>query len=101
MVPKQQLHEIAAKNIEQARTAYGQLMDAMTLGPSEAMISGFKAVQERAIKFAKKKAEVGFALANDSKEPAGRHQTARKQMESYARQARAWSAHGEGHAQRK
>jgi hypothetical protein len=47
----QQLREIAEKNIEQARMAYGQLMDAMTQamsawisGPSEALTSGFKAV---------------------------------------------------------
>jgi hypothetical protein len=47
----QQLREIAEKNIEQARTAYGQLLDAMTQAmsgwistPSEALTSGFKAV---------------------------------------------------------
>ena len=68
----QQLREIAEKNIEQARTAYGQLMDAMTQamsawisGPSEAMTSGFKAVQERAIQFAKENAEADFMLANE------------------------------------
>ena len=68
----QQLREIAEKNIEQARTAYGQLMDAMTQAmsgwisaPSEAMTSGFKAVQERAIQFAKENAEDGFMLANE------------------------------------
>jgi hypothetical protein len=67
-----QLRELAEKNIEQARTAYGQLMDGMTQAmsawlsvPSEAMTSGFKAVQEQAIQFAKENAEACFALASD------------------------------------
>jgi hypothetical protein len=56
----QQLRQLAERNIEQARTAYGQFMDAMTQAlsawssvSSNAMTSGFKAVQERAIQFAK------------------------------------------------
>jgi hypothetical protein len=68
----QQLRELAEKNIEQARTAYGQLMDAMTKamstwlsGSSEVMTSGFKALQERAVQFARENAEAGFALANE------------------------------------
>ena len=97
----QQLREIAEKNIEQARTAYGQLMDAMTQamsawisGPSEAMTSGFKAVQERAIQFAKENAEAGFALANELTKAKDLQDVlrlqssfAQKHMESYARQA--------------
>jgi phasin len=96
----QQLREIAEKNIEQARTAYGQLMDAMTQAmsawisaPSE-MTSGFKAVQERAIQFAKENAEAGFALANELTKAKDLQDVlrlqssfAQKQMESYARQA--------------
>jgi hypothetical protein len=65
----QQLRELAEKNVEQARAAYGQLMDAMaqamrawSTAPSTVMSSGFKVVQERAIQFAKENAEAGFAL---------------------------------------
>jgi phasin len=68
----QQLRELAEKNVEQARAAYGQFMDAMTQAmgawstvPSNVMTSGFKVVQERAIQFAKENAEAGFALASD------------------------------------
>jgi phasin len=96
----QQLREIAEKNIEQARTAYGQLMDAMTQAmsawisaPSE-MTSGFKGVQERAIQFAKENAEAGFTLANELTKAKDLQDVlrlqssfAQKQMESYARQA--------------
>ena len=96
----QQLREIAQKNIEQARMAYGQLMDAMTQAmsawipaPSE-MTSGFKAVQERAIQFAKENAEAGFTLANELTKAKDLQDVLRlqssftqKQMESYARQA--------------
>jgi phasin len=96
----QQLRELTEKNIEQARTAYGQLMDALTQAmtawsaPSEAMTSGFKAVQERAIQFAKENAEAGFALANELTKAKDLQDVlrlqssfAQKQMESYARQA--------------
>jgi phasin len=97
----QQLRELAEKNIEQARTAYGQLMDAMTQAmsawlsaPSEAMTSGFKAVQERAIQFAKENADAGFALAGELTKAKDLQDVlrlqssfAQKQMESYARQA--------------
>lgn len=96
----QQLRELAEKNIEQARTTYGQFMDALTQmsawlsAPSEAMTSRFKAVQERAIQFAKENAEAGFALANeltkakDLQDVLRRQSSfAQKQMESYAKQA--------------
>jgi hypothetical protein len=63
----QQLGELAEKNVEQARAAYGQLMEAMTqavrawsTAPSTVMASGFKVVQERAIQFAKENADAGF-----------------------------------------
>ena len=69
----QQLRELAEKNVEQARTAYGQFMDAMvkatgmwmTAIPSNDMTSGFKVVQERAVRFAKQNAEACFALATE------------------------------------
>jgi phasin len=97
----EQVRQLAEKNIEQARTAYGQFMDAMTQAlsawssvSSNAMTSGFKAVQERAIQFAKENAEAGFALANELTKAKGLQDVlrlqssfAQKQMDSYARQA--------------
>ncbi len=66
------LHELTEKNVEQARAAYGQYMDFLTQAmnawseaPSNAMTSGFRAVQERAIGFAKDNAEGSFALATE------------------------------------
>ena len=68
----QQFRDLAEKNVEQASAAYGQFMDAITqamsmwwgaLPPNE-MTSGFKAVQDKAVRFAKQNAEAGFALAN-------------------------------------
>ena len=69
----QQLRVLAEKNVEQARVAYGQFMDAMTQAvgmwskamPSNQVTSGFKAAQDQATKFAKQNAETGFALASD------------------------------------
>ena len=99
-MPKQ-LRELAEKNIEQARATYAQFMDAMTqamsvwsTAPSNVMTSGFKDVQELAIRFAKENAEAGFALASElanAKDIQGvitlqsRH--AQTQFQSYARQA--------------
>jgi hypothetical protein len=68
----QQFRELAEQNVEQANAAYKQLMDAMAqamgmwwgaLPPNE-MTAGFKAVQDRAVRFAKQNAEAGFALAS-------------------------------------
>jgi hypothetical protein len=65
----QQLRELAERNVEQARTAYGQFMDAMAQAsgmwigalPASEMMSGFKVVQERAVRFAKQNGEACFA----------------------------------------
>jgi hypothetical protein len=65
----QQLRELAERNVEQARAAYGQFMDAMMQAtgmwanaiPANAMTSGFKTVQDRAVRFAKQNAEACFA----------------------------------------
>jgi phasin len=97
----QQLRELAQKNVEQARTAYGQFMDAMaqavsswSSASSDTVTSGFRAVQEGAIQFAKENAEAGFALANELTKAKDLQDVlrlqssfAQKQMESYARQA--------------
>jgi hypothetical protein len=67
-----QLREMAEKNVEQARTAYGQFMDFLTQAmnawqqsPSGAPTVGFRAVQDKAVAFAKENAERSFALASD------------------------------------
>jgi phasin len=96
----QHLRELAEKNIEQARAAYGQLTEAMTQAvrawsaPSTVMASGFKVVQERAIQFAKENADAGFALARELAKAKDlqdilrlQSNFAQSQMQSYARQA--------------
>jgi hypothetical protein len=69
----QQLRDLTEKNLEHARAAYGQFMDAMTqamgvwanAAPPNAMTSSFKVVQDRAVKFAKQNAEACFNLASE------------------------------------
>jgi hypothetical protein len=99
-LPKQ-LRELAEKNVEQARTAYAQFMDAITqamsvwsAAPSNVAMSGFRDVQELAIRFAKENAEAGFALAGElanAKDVQGvlalQTRYAQTQMQTYARQA--------------
>jgi hypothetical protein len=98
----QQLRELAERNVEQARAAYGQFMDAMAqatglwtgaLGSNE-ITAGFKAVQDRAIRFAKQNAEACFALASELTSAkniqdvlAIQSRYAQTQMQAYALQA--------------
>jgi hypothetical protein len=67
-----ELRDMAEKNVEQARAAYGQFMDFLTQAmgawagaPGGVEMSGFRAVQERAIAFAKENAERSFTLASE------------------------------------
>lgn len=98
----QQLRELAERNVEQARAAYGQFMDAMvqatgmwsTAMPANAMTSGFKVVQDRGIRFAKQNAEACFALATELANAkdlqdvlAIQSRYAQTQMQAYALQA--------------
>jgi hypothetical protein len=97
----QQLRELTERNVEQARNAYGQFMDAwaQALGnwanaaPS-VMAGGFKTVQDRAVVFAKQNGDACFNLASelatakDLTDVLGiqsRH--AQTQMQTYALQA--------------
>ena len=98
----QQFRDIAEKNVEQASAAYGQFMNAMTqamgmwwgaLPPNE-MTSGFKSVQDRAVRFAKQNADAGFALASSLANAkdiqdviALQTHYAQSQMQTYALQA--------------
>jgi hypothetical protein len=98
----QQLRDLTEKNLEHARNTYGQFMDAMTKAmgmwtnatPANAMTSGFKAVQDRAVKFAKQNGDACFNLATelatakdltDVLSIQSRH--AQTQLQSYALQA--------------
>ena len=98
----QQLRELAERNVEQARAAYGQFMDAMMQAtgmwanaiPANAMTSGFKTVQDRAVRFAKQNAEACFALASEIANAknvqdvlAIQSRYAQTQMQAYALQA--------------
>ena len=98
----QQMRDLAEKNVEQARVAFDQFMDAMTQAmgmwssglASNEMTSGFKIVQDRAIRFAKQNAEAGFALASDLTNAKDiqevlslQNRYVQVQMQSYAHQA--------------
>jgi phasin len=98
----QQMRDLAEKNVEQARAAFDQMMDAMTqamgmwskgIPPSE-MTSGLKVIQDRAVRFTKQNAEAGFALASDLASAKDIQEVlslqsryAQTQMQSYALQA--------------
>jgi hypothetical protein len=66
-----EMRDLAEKNVEQARVAYGQFMEFMSQAMNAWSSSGgpeaasFKAFQDRAIAFAKENAERSFALASD------------------------------------
>lgn len=98
----QQLRELAERNVDQARTAYSQFMDAMSKAvgmwasamPATDMTSGFKVVQERAARFAKQNADAAFAMAGEIAAAkdiqdilAIQTRYAQTQMQSYALQA--------------
>jgi hypothetical protein len=68
-----QMRELAEKNVQQARQSISQFMDGMTKAmgmwsagiPASDMTSGFKVVQDQAVRFAKQNAEAASALAAD------------------------------------
>lgn len=98
----QQLRELAEKNVEQARNSYTQFLDAMGKAagmwsaaiPQTEATSGFKAVQERASRFAKQNADACFnmatelAAAKDIQDIMGiQSRYAQVQMQAFATQA--------------
>ena len=98
----QQLRELAEKNVEQARNSYTQFLDAMAKAagmwsasiPQTEATSGFKAVQERASRFAKQNADACFnmatelAAAKDIQDIMGiQSRYAQVQMQAYSTQA--------------
>jgi phasin len=97
-----QLRDLAERSVEQARSAYGQFMDAMLKAqsswwtglPATAMSTSFSEIQERAIKFARQNAEASFMLATDlarARDVAAvldiQSRFAQSQMQAYAMQA--------------
>jgi hypothetical protein len=66
-----EMRDFAEKNVEQARVAYGQFMEFMSQAMNAWSSAGvpesenFKALQERAVAFAKENAERSFTLASD------------------------------------
>ena len=97
-----QIRDLAERSVEQARTAYGQFMDAMlkaqstslTSLPANAMSTSFSDIQERAINFARQNFEASFSLATDlarAKDIAAvldvQKRFAQSQMQAYAMQA--------------
>ena len=96
------LRQLAGQNVEQARVAYGQFMDAMTQAmgmwlnalPQNEITSGFKVVQQQAIKFTKQNIEAGLAFASELANAtdfehmlAIQSRYAQTQMQNYTRQA--------------
>jgi hypothetical protein len=67
-----ELRDMAERNVEQARAAYGHFMDflsqaigAWTGSQAGEGATGFKTVQDRAVAFAKENADRSFNLASD------------------------------------
>jgi hypothetical protein len=65
-----ELRDLAKRNVEQARAAYGQFMDLLTQAMDASSMAspippGFRAVQDLAIKFAKENAGSLLALASE------------------------------------
>ena len=66
-----EMRDLAEKNVEQARMAYGQFMEFMSQAMNAWSSTGapeagnFKAIQERAVAFAKENAERSFSLASE------------------------------------
>ena len=97
-----QIRDLAERSVEQARSAYGQFMDAMlkaqstslTSLPANAMSTSFSDIQERAINFARQNFEASEKLATDlarAKDIAAvldvQKRFAQSQMQAYAMQA--------------
>jgi hypothetical protein len=95
----QQLRELVERNIEQARTAYGQYLDTIAEAMKAWMSSpsidpGFKQIQDLTIRFAKQNGDAAFALAGElaaakdlSQLMALQNRYAQEQLQTYARQA--------------
>ena len=97
-----QMRELAEKNVQQARQSISQFMDGLTQAmgmwsaslPANKMTSGFKSVQDQAVRFAQQNADAAAALAADLVKAKDFQEVmslqsryAQTQMQSYALQA--------------
>ena len=111
----QAMREIAAKNIDQVRAGYNQLMDSAqkaqetmtTMMPSNPVLQGLIQAQERAIKFARQNADASFSLADELINAATfpemlqiQSRYVQSQMQAYARQAREFTTEVTGAIQK-
>jgi phasin len=111
----QSMRELAAMNLDQARAAYNQLLDATrkaqetmkTMMPANPVVAGLTEVQERAMSFAQQNLDASFALANElskAKDLAEMLQIqsnyAQQQMKAYALQAQELTGLVNGAAQK-
>jgi phasin len=96
----QELRDLAERNIEQAKRAYSQLLDAMTgamsawTGSSTEMAVDLKTIQDRAAQFARENGEASFQLASDVAKARDLNEIirlqssfAQRQMQSFTSQA--------------
>lgn len=94
------MRDMAERNVEQARNAYGQFLEAarqaqeLVSRSSEAMTAGVREVNEAAMRFTAQNMDASFtfardlAQARDLKEALEMQQTfAQRQMDTYAQQA--------------
>ena len=96
----QAMRELAAKNIDQARTACTQLMDAArkaqetvkTMIPAIPMLEGLSGVQERAMKFAEQNIDASFSLAKELSQAADLAEMLQIQSRHVQQQLHAYSA---------
>ncbi len=107
----QAMREIVAKNVDQARAGYNQIMDSaqkaqemMTaMIPSNPVLQGLIQAQERAMKFARQNVEAGFLLADELSNATTfpemlqiQSKHAQLQMQAYALQAKEFTAEVSG-----
>jgi phasin len=96
----QAMRELAAKNIDQARAGYDQIMDAArktqetmkTMIPPSPLAQGIHDVQERAMRIVQQNIEAGFSLANELSQAADFTEMFKIQSKHAQQQINAYSA---------
>ena len=98
------MRQLAEKNLEQTRAAYDKMMDAtkkaqaMAQQSSDAVADSMQDLQAKALKYAEQSMETSFSYANELVNASDfqeamkvQQEYARKQMESYQKQAQEMS----------
>ncbi len=96
----QKMRELASNNIDQARAACTQLMDAArkaqetvkTMIPASPMLEGLNGVQERAMRFAEQNIDASFSLAKELSQAADLTEMLQIQSRHVQQQLHAYSA---------